>query len=418
MTALTLEANADMLSVVDTLKTAMENKHDALEAWFAGKRADATPPIYTSVDLRHSGFKLAPVDTNLFPAGFHNLSATARLRAALQFKEYIHAYFASVTRVLIVPENHTRNLAYLDNLHVLSTLLEQAGLTVKIGSLTAQDEAHVLTSFSGHPVRQEPLKRDGTTLQTVSGFVPELIISNNDFTSSVPQLLAHLAQPIIPSPTLGWHRRRKSAHFTAYNQLAREAASILGVDEWLISTYFHRCGVVNFRERTGVECVALGVEKVLHATRKKYAEHGIHEEPYVFIKADSGTYGMGIMTAYSGDELFTMNKKTRNKMDVIKEGSHNTEVIIQEGVPTIDIVENATAEPMIYLVDGVPVGGAYRLNKERDAKSNLNAQGMTFSGMCDEAEHDPARTKVTHCDFEVFGCIASIAALAAAREER
>ena len=27
-----------------------------------------------SVDLRNSGFKLAPVDTNLFPGGFNNLN--------------------------------------------------------------------------------------------------------------------------------------------------------------------------------------------------------------------------------------------------------------------------------------------------------------------------------------------------------
>ena len=36
------------------------------------------PPFYCSVDLRNAGYKLAPVDTNLFPAGFNNLNPTLR----------------------------------------------------------------------------------------------------------------------------------------------------------------------------------------------------------------------------------------------------------------------------------------------------------------------------------------------------
>jgi glutamate--cysteine ligase len=30
--------------------------------------------LFGSVDLRNAGFKLAPVDTNLFPGGFNNLN--------------------------------------------------------------------------------------------------------------------------------------------------------------------------------------------------------------------------------------------------------------------------------------------------------------------------------------------------------
>ena len=47
----------------------------AIEHWFRGKWQEHTPPFYCSVDLRNSGFKLAPVDTNLFPGGFNNLNA-------------------------------------------------------------------------------------------------------------------------------------------------------------------------------------------------------------------------------------------------------------------------------------------------------------------------------------------------------
>ncbi len=40
----------------------------------AGKWQEHETPFYCSVDLRNSVFKLAPVDTNLFPGGFNNLS--------------------------------------------------------------------------------------------------------------------------------------------------------------------------------------------------------------------------------------------------------------------------------------------------------------------------------------------------------
>ena len=45
-----------------------------IEHWFRQNWQEHTPPFYGSVDLRNSGFKLAPVDMNLFPGGFNNLS--------------------------------------------------------------------------------------------------------------------------------------------------------------------------------------------------------------------------------------------------------------------------------------------------------------------------------------------------------
>ena len=44
------------------------------ERWLRGKWQEHAAPFYCSVDLRNSGFKLAPVDTNLFPGGFNNLN--------------------------------------------------------------------------------------------------------------------------------------------------------------------------------------------------------------------------------------------------------------------------------------------------------------------------------------------------------
>ena len=46
----------------------------AIERWFRLEWMEHTPPFYCAVDLRNAGFKLAPVDTDLFPGGFHNLT--------------------------------------------------------------------------------------------------------------------------------------------------------------------------------------------------------------------------------------------------------------------------------------------------------------------------------------------------------
>ena len=78
-------------------------------------------------------------------------------------------------------------------------------------------------------------------------------------------------------------------------------------------------------------------------------------------------------------------------------------------------MEGAPAEPMLYLVDGHAVGGAYRVNAERDALGNLNATGMNFVGMCDAGEE--GTVQMPPCRFGALGLIAELASLAAPREE-
>jgi glutamate--cysteine ligase len=402
--------------IVPTIETLLQTRGEEVQAWFATLRTRVNAPFYSSVDVRHAGFKIAPVDTNLFPAGFNHLSLAARQRA----KERIRARLErqDIQRVLIIPENHTRNQGYIDNLLALSTLIEEAGAQVRIGSLVATDAPIEVTSSSGVVLKEQALLRDKNTLSIADGFTPQLLLLNNDLTSGLPEILRGLTQRIQPRPGLGWHRRRKSIHFDSYNRLAGDFAQAFDLDPWLITTEVHKCGRINFGDRKGLDCVATGVEKVLHKVRVHYRHYGITEEPYVFVKSDAGTYGMGIMTARSGDEVVEMNKKIRNKMNVIKEGTQSTEVIIQEGVPTIDAVDGFAAEPMMYLVDGYAVGGAYRVNREKDAQGNLNATGMYFAGMCDEGEKaDDAHVNVARCSFGTFGLISALASLAVASEE-
>ena len=257
----------------------------------------------------------------------------------------------------------------------------------------------------------------GARLSTEDGFTPDLILLNNDCTSGPPALLEGLEHPVLPPVWMGWYRRRKSVHFAAYRALAEAFCNAFGLDPWLLSAEFRQCGQVDFKTHAGLECVARDVDEVIAISRDRNRAHGIPAEPYAFVKADSGTYGMGIMVVRSGEELLSINKKTRNKMQVVKEGAEVHQVIVQEGVPTVDTVHQSPAEPMVYMIDGVPVGGMFRYNPTRDAFANLNAAGMEFAGMCDESEPpDCDRQPVRSCHFLAYGLVAALAALAAGRE--
>jgi glutamate--cysteine ligase len=408
-----------MSAILDTLKTLNDTRGDEIEAWFTLKRAEATPFITTSVDLRHSGMRLVPVDTNLFPAGFNNLSPRARVRASRFLGHFLSEHAPGAQRILIVPENHTRNMGYLENLAALLEIFESLGLEVRLGSLLApRGEPVLLQAPGGRALSEAPLVREGDRLVLEDGFVPDLILMNNDMTSGPPPILEGLSQPVHPPLGMGWYSRRKTVHFDEYRRLSAEFGTHFGIDPWLLSADFYQCGLVDFKERTNLNRVARVVQKILERARMKHAQYGIADEPYVFVKADSGTYGMGIMTVQSPDELFELNKKDRNKMNIIKEGVQVSNVIVQEGIATLDTVDGSPAEPMIYMIDGVPVGGMWRINAERDRLGNLNAAGMRFTGMCDETEVPdcPDKKALADCHFRSFGIVAALAALAAARE--
>ncbi|MCV4690740.1 glutamate--cysteine ligase, partial [Escherichia coli] len=68
----------------------------------------------------------------------------------------------------------------------------------------------------------------------------------------------------------------------------------------------------------------------------------------------------------------------RNKMSVIKDGQEVSEVIIQEGVPTYERINDAVAEPVVYMIDRYVVGGFYRVHAERGIDENLNSPGASF----------------------------------------
>ena len=402
-----------------------------IERWFRLQWQEHTPPFYGSVDLRPAAFKLAPVDMNLYPGGFNNLSddmVTAAVHAA---RTAIELHCPEARNLLLIPENHTRNQFYLTSVARLMRILRATGVDVRLGSLSPDvTEPTPLIRSEGEALMLEPLVRHGARIG-LAGFDPCVIVLNNDLSGGIPDVLRGLdGQTLLPPLNAAWAVRRKSQHFAIYDEVVAEFAESLGFDPWLINPYFARCGGVDFHAREGEEQLADSVDQVLTRVRAKYRELDIDDAPFVIVKADAGTYGMGIMTVRDAADVRELNRRQRNKMAVVKDGLQVRDVIIQEGVPTIERVDGAVAEPVVYMMDRHVVGGFHRVNRERGTDENLNAPGMhfvpwemhagcvadalPFTGSCSLPTDASGDRLVNH--FYTYGVVARLSLLAASVE--
>lgn len=400
-----------------------------IEAWFRSQWQLTAPPFYGSVDLRNAGFKLAPVDTNLFPAGFNNLNPAFEPLCVHAIQSAFERLMPSACGVLLVPENHTRNRYYLENVAMLQALIRKAGYRCEIGSLRPELEgSETLALDSGAELVMHRVRREYDRV-CVDGFNPCLVVLNNDLSGGRPEILENLVQPVVPPLGVGWSNRLKTQHFAHYRDVAREFGELLGIDPWWVDPLFRNCGQINFKTREGEECLVSNVDLLLEDIRAKYREYGVDQEPFVIVKADAGTYGMGVMTLKSGEEARNLNRDARKKMAASKEGRAVTGVIIQEGVYTLErwAGENAaadavgaTAEPVVYMIDHFVVGGFYRVHEGRSNQENLNAPGASFKPLAFAeagAYPDPGSEPDAHPNrFYAYGVVARLALLAAARE--
>jgi glutamate--cysteine ligase len=396
----------------------------AIERWFRLEWMEHTPPFYASVDLRNSGFKLAPVDTNLYPGGFNNLAPEMLPLAVQAAMAAIEKYCPDAKNLLLVPESHTRNPFYLQNVARLMQIFRQTGLHVRLGSLSNDiKEPTNIELPDGSHLTLEPLERSANGRRLgLKNFDPCTILLNNDLSAGIPAILEDINdQTLLPPLHAGWALRRKSNHFAAYDEVVKKFAKMVDVDPWMLNPFFGKCGEINFHERTGEECLAANVDTLLAKIRKKYREYGIKEKPFVVVKADAGTYGMGIMTVRDASEVKDLNRKQRNKMAVVKDGMEVHDVIIQEGVHTFEQINDAVAEPVVYMMDRYVVGGFYRVHEDRSVDENLNAPGMHFVPLAFAQQHvvPDAHAKpgtAAPNRFYMYGVVARLALLAASLE--
>lgn len=396
------------ISTKEEFENFIFNNYEVVNQYLHDKKQGLPIPFYSSVDVRESKTKYAPVDHNMYPAGFNNLCAADFADAAVIVKNTISKIAPGAKVVGIIPESHTKNLFYLDHLTKLGQLVRDSGyevifLTFDETPFEGSDSLS-LVSQSGSSLTIEKAKlHDGEIygLEKKCDFV----ICNNDQSNPLPVNWNEVKTLINPTPKIGWFRRQKNTHFKYYKQVADEFCAHFGIDPDLIQAKFVGVDHVDFEEKSGLDTLGAAVDGIISELKPGSK---------VFVKASQGTYGMGISVVSSGEEIINMNRKTRNKMDVGKNSIKFTSLLVQEGVETIIKYDDKPAEITIYLIYCQSIGGFMRINGEKDNIGNLNSRGMVFRKLC---MSEVVKEAQDHTMKEaVYSVIARLSTLASAYE--
>ncbi len=391
--------------------------------WLEGHEDSKEVPLYSSVDIRDADFKIAVVDTNLFPAGFNNLCEHGLEDAVKFIRQAILDRVTPCRDILLVVEEHTRNTWYLESIRILQEIIEKAGFTVKIATFLSVEPEFCqevnfieLITATNQPVRIYCFKHILDEIKAGRQRY-DLIILNNDLMAGIPSVLEETDIPIYPSLQAGWHSRLKSYHFKHTADLVSELAKIIKIDPWFFSCLDAVADGINVnvdQDRTRLTDLASDLFKRITA---KYKEHKIASKPFIFVKADAGSYGMGVMAIEDPKEIQGLNRKARNKLYKGKGAQVIARYLLQEGVPTIYNIDQQVSEVVIYQIANNFIGGFYRSNSQKSDRENLNSQGMDFKKMC------PHLKKYGDCGvhhdvniFDLYRILARLAGIAAHRE--
>ena len=391
--------------VKDLLHQQIVKHHNKVKDWFNEKNRNLVFPFYSSFDLRDSAMKVSPVDANLFPAGFNNICEVDRENAISICKMYLRKNFSSIQSIILLAEEHTQNLFYWDNIYSLKTLLEKSGVSSVLVCVPGKNikEDITLTTARGYSIEVFVLKN--------KVHQAELIISNNDFSTDYH---LDLKLPITPPVAAGWNKRRKHCFFKEYNLLAEEFSRLIQVEPQLLTIKTKQ--FTNFQVQDPHCLKRLKEEVALFLseldTVYKNTFHN-KQKPFVFLKNNAGTYGLGMTTINSSTDIEKWTYKVKKKMKAAKGGKEVTELIIQEGIASHLKQEGVVAEPVIYFIGTRLAGGFLRTHKEKGVRDNLNSPGAVYRALCVsdleiEVEGKPMEN--------VYGWIAYLGALASARE--
>ena len=298
----------------------------------------------------------------------------------------------------------------------LKTILEGAGFSVVVSfPASIPGGKKILKTAKNHDL--EIIQGDRRGGDFFAGdFIPDFILLNNDFTLGIPEALKDIRQPILPSPRLGWHKRKKHLHFKHYNQLATELAELLDVDPWILTIQSKLVQPVNFAEQEGIEHVAEAVDTMLREIEEKHKEYGFTDPPYLIVKNNTGTYGLGVLTIHSGKELLMLNRKRREEMSRGKEGALITEVLVQEGIPTSQLIQNFVGEPVLYAIGCRVIGGFIRIHPDKSDRESLNVPGSELRPFCLTAPEAKCECLKYPELFDVYSILMRLAILATGYE--
>ena len=359
---------------MDNIFSKLINKKDTVDDFFKKKFSETPSTVYSSVDIRNAGFKISPIDSNSYPAGFNNMCEIDKENASEIFKNYIQKNYFNINKILLLTEDNTRNLFYWDNVFTIYSIIKNAGYECFISMAGFLEESEIFTS-TGRLIKLSQVKIKNDKVYANQNEV-DLILSNNDFTLK-NDFLEKINKPVNPPYELGWLFRKKSNHLNHYHKILKEFCDLLDIDPWHFSL---KTNVVSNAEPEQLAQVA---DKLILELKKEYLFRGITNKPFVFIKNNSGTYGMGVISVESANDILKWNNKEKSKIKRGKLGSPVTELIIQEGVPScLTTDEGFIAEPVLYMIGDRLVGGFLRSHTKKTNTDNLNTPGSVFKKFC------------------------------------
>ncbi len=403
----------------------INQKQADIASWLLGYEKEHTP-IYTSVDIRDAGYKIAVVDTNLYPAGFNNICEHGLANAVKFIKPAILKRVPNAKNIIIAAEEHTRNTWYLENVRILEQIIKDAGFEVRIATFFAKEPsfceqaAHAieLETATGATVKIHCFKHILNKINQ-GAFKTDAIIMNNDLSAGIPEALLNANIPVFPSMHAGWHARLKSEHFKFTNKLIQELASIVGIDPWLMSCLYRSTDEIDIQQDTDRQKLYTIAADLFTEITKKHEEYDIKTKPYIILKADAGTYGLGVIPIEDPAEILKLNSRKRNDLSRGKGNTTTSRFILQEGVPTIHRLEGNPSEVCIYQIDNNFIGGFYRYHTSKNERESLNSPGgMSFQKMCPSLDKYGQDCGLQHNMnvFDVYRILARVAGIAASRE--
>ena len=355
---------------INELEQRILDSMPAIERWFRLEWMEHTPVFYTSVDVRNAGFKLAPVDTNLYPSGWNNLTPAMLPLAVQAAMVAIEKICPEAKNLLLIPENNSNNANntfYLSSIAQLRRVFHMAGLNVRIGSIDPDIKENTSVALpNGESILLEPVIRTGKRLG-LKGFDPCTILLNNELTKGVPGILEELyEQFVLPPLHASGSVRRKSIHYQSYEEVSKRFGKLLGVDPWLINPMFLMCTDVD---------LSASVDTLLAKIKKKYKEYGITDKPFVVVKTNHSSQADKQAGAGASVMMLRQSSELKDHKDL---AIFSGELIVQEGVLTKERMNDAVAEPVVYMMDRYVVGGFYRVHADRGMDENLCSPGSRY----------------------------------------
>ena len=358
--------------MLDEIFQNLTNPED-FKNWFLKKANDLDMPIYASVDVRYSGWKVSVVDANSFPAGFNNISKDLVPKLSKSLNEYFEKINLEVNHIHILPETHTRNTPYVENISRIKEIIEKAGYNVTVGS-PELNRYKLLEGLTDDLELNTVVVNDQDVLE-INGQIPDLVLLNNDLTGGAIQ---GLSGTIFPRKEMGWYNRRKSDHYRILETLVDEVSEILNLDPWILMPMWFVSEEKCLELDACINKLSKDVDQMIGKIKLKYEQYGIDSEPVVFIKNDRGTYGLGIISIKSGNEIRNLSKRMIKRLTYGKGGTSAENFLIQEGIPTNLKTELSVIEPVGYTIGGVESHWFFRSNSKKNKFDNLNSPSSIF----------------------------------------